>query len=253
MAAPSVLKIGVDKGPRSGAEVRLMPGQTVTIGRQAGCGLVLDGDDFVAPLHAEINWRNGAPILRNLSSNGTLVNGRPVNEHPLGVGDRIGIGLMHLVSVRAVVPTKDAAPVAATPSPLNRPAGRTSAKPRDPADASSKPKSIFKMPLWLRAYLVAMAAVFVLFAIQKSRTPAPVGVLQVQQQERQFAEARKLPDAETERVLHLLELGAVYERRGDSRSAYESYREALSARQRVEPQSPGFRYAALRLAELGRK
>jgi len=60
------------------------------------------------------------------------------------------------------------------------------------------------------------------------------------------------PD-ETVRVVRLLETAAVHERRGDRRSAYEAYREALAVREPVDPRSPAYRFAAARIAALGTK
>jgi len=248
------MRIGVDTGPQVGTEVPLVPGHTLTIGRKTGLDLTLDGDEFVSPLHAEIVCAESALTLRNHSANGTLVNGRPIRETVLMPGDKIAIGLVHLLSVKAASPgasaarpgrVVEAAPVTAVPPLASRgPAGK---EPR------SSSRSVQRIPAWLKAYLVVMALAFAFFGLQRMQTSAPPGLAEIQRLEAQFASTHGLPAAETGRLLRLLEQAVVHERRGDRYSAYESYREALSVRQPINPRSPAYRYAAGRLADLGLK
>jgi hypothetical protein len=67
-------------------------GSLLTIGRARDNGLVLH-DDRVSRYHARLQSRRGALILTDLgSTNGSRVNGQPVDEVALGEGDRIEIG-----------------------------------------------------------------------------------------------------------------------------------------------------------------
>ena len=74
-----------------------MTGAPIHIGRGAECELVLR-DSKVSRRHARLVGRNGALVLTDLgSTNGTMVNGRRVNEMALGAGDRIELGETSLV------------------------------------------------------------------------------------------------------------------------------------------------------------
>lgn len=92
--------------------LELRPGQQLRIGRHPANDLVLDGPD-VSRFHALIEWdlAEDRPHVRDLgSSNGTLVNGVPVERRHLTAGDRIGVGARELVvEVRAPGPDPDRA------------------------------------------------------------------------------------------------------------------------------------------------
>ena len=65
-----------------------------------GCDIVLD-DRNVSRRHAEIRRRGPVVVLVDLdSTNGTIVNGRRVREHPLADGDRITLGNSRLTFER---------------------------------------------------------------------------------------------------------------------------------------------------------
>lgn len=71
---------------------QLKPGQTYRLGRGADCELRIPSQR-VSRLHAEISWRGGDPVLRDLGShNGTQVNGKPVQAHALADGDELSFG-----------------------------------------------------------------------------------------------------------------------------------------------------------------
>ena len=75
-------------------------GPVVQIGRAPGCDIVLD-DRNVSRRHAEIRRRGPVVVLVDLdSTNGTIVNGRRVREHPLADGDRITLGNSRLTFER---------------------------------------------------------------------------------------------------------------------------------------------------------
>ena len=81
-------------GSEIGRMLRLSTGKT-SIGRSRQCTFLLE-EEGISRLHAELLIDNtGAPFIRdNHSTNGTLLNGRPVGELPTPVndGDRIQIG-----------------------------------------------------------------------------------------------------------------------------------------------------------------
>ncbi len=79
-------------------EQRLLKSDVVRIGRDPSNDLVLIGDAKVSRSHAELALRDGQWQLIDLgSSNGTKVNGRRTEKHPLRDGDRILIGTSELV------------------------------------------------------------------------------------------------------------------------------------------------------------
>jgi hypothetical protein len=65
---------------------------SVTIGRLPGCDVVVD-DAGASRQHARIRRTDSGFVLTDLgSTNGTMVNGDPIQEHVLEHGDRITIG-----------------------------------------------------------------------------------------------------------------------------------------------------------------
>jgi pSer/pThr/pTyr-binding forkhead associated (FHA) protein len=75
-------------------------GGVIQIGRAPSCEIVLD-DRNVSRRHAEIRRRGPVVVLIDLdSTNGTIVNGRRVREHPLADGDRITMGNSRLTFER---------------------------------------------------------------------------------------------------------------------------------------------------------
>jgi hypothetical protein len=83
---------GVDKG----RVYRDLP-IPVTIGREEGNLLRLN-DERVSRFHAKIQFDNGDVILTDLdSTNGTRINGNPVQIRRLKPGDRVGLGRSVLI------------------------------------------------------------------------------------------------------------------------------------------------------------
>lgn len=66
----------------------------VTVGRGGGCALVLNDDAYVSQLHARLFQQNGEGYVEDLgSTNGTYVNGRPINGVTrLKRGDQVQFG-----------------------------------------------------------------------------------------------------------------------------------------------------------------
>jgi hypothetical protein len=76
-------------------------GEELSVGRGAGCAVVLTDDTFVSTVHARIFMRGSDPYVEDLgSTNGTLLNGETVVEPVrLRQGDRVQFGqtVMELV------------------------------------------------------------------------------------------------------------------------------------------------------------
>lgn len=76
-----------------GAPLDVPVGQPFTFGRATECQVSIPSQR-VSRKHAEIVWKDGKPVLRDLGSqNGTQVNGRPVmGEHALADQDELVVG-----------------------------------------------------------------------------------------------------------------------------------------------------------------
>ena len=77
-------------GPDKGKTLRVAPGTTI-IGRDPGCDIVLS-ETAISRHHCRIERRAEQWYLRNLSSNGTLLNKKPADDIVLAEGDEIRIG-----------------------------------------------------------------------------------------------------------------------------------------------------------------
>jgi len=77
-------------GPEKGQTLRVAP-NTTTIGRDPSCDIVLT-ETVISRQHCRIERRAELWHLRNLSSNGTLVNKKPADDVALADGDEIRIG-----------------------------------------------------------------------------------------------------------------------------------------------------------------
>jgi hypothetical protein len=165
-----------------------------------------------------------------------------VTETLLNPGDKIAVGVLHLLTVRPM-------PVSARPAAAPGPAAAShQAADAARASAAAAPARIrLRLPVWLIAYLAVMGVAVVYFGVQRATQTEP-GLQQVLAEEAQYASARGLAAADTARLTRLLETAAVFERRGDLRSAYEAYRDALAVRQPVDPASPAYQYAARKAA-----
>ncbi len=81
----------VIRGPGAGTQIPLRDG-VQKIGRDSHCDIHFD-DTETSRNHAEIHCGSGQAALKDLgSSNGTFVNGKKIQQHPLEAGDRIQIG-----------------------------------------------------------------------------------------------------------------------------------------------------------------
>lgn len=97
-------------------QLQISDGRTVavrdglTMGRVAGCDVVID-DTKASRRHARIVMQGGVVEIEDLgSSNGTLLNGKPVQRRVVRDGDEIRIGATTIVYVeRAAAPAAKAA------------------------------------------------------------------------------------------------------------------------------------------------
>jgi hypothetical protein len=87
--------------PPARAGTAFTVGEELTVGRGAGCAVVLADDTFVSTVHARIFMRGSDPYVEDLgSTNGSLLNGeRIVEAVRLRRGDRVQFGqtVMELV------------------------------------------------------------------------------------------------------------------------------------------------------------
>src|SRR6266403_2015662 len=91
-----VVTIQVLEGVDKGRVFRNLP-TPVTVGREEGNLLRLN-DERVSRYHAKVQFDNEDVILTDLdSTNGTRINGRPVQIRRLLPGDRVGVGRSILV------------------------------------------------------------------------------------------------------------------------------------------------------------
>lgn len=91
------MSVVVVSGPPELSGIRVPLDHVIRIGRDPALELVI-ADDFVSTSHARIVPGPGGPLLEDLgSTNGTLLNGRPVKDpSPLVAGDEIEIGTVKL-------------------------------------------------------------------------------------------------------------------------------------------------------------
>lgn len=84
-----LLRVGADP-------IRLVEGSNLVFGRSESCDLPIPSPR-VSRKHAQLTWRQGKPILKDLGSqNGTLVNNKRIYERRLEDGDEILLGPFHI-------------------------------------------------------------------------------------------------------------------------------------------------------------
>jgi hypothetical protein len=90
--------LALTAGPRSGEEL-VVDRPVLTLGRGAGCDLILD-DDSVSARHARLEWEVGGWRITDLGSvNGTAVEGMtlaPETPTPLPLGSTLRVGGVRL-------------------------------------------------------------------------------------------------------------------------------------------------------------
>ena len=109
----------VTAGPDQGRILPLPPNTTVQVGRSQSTQTQLN-DPAVSRVHFKVEVGSARAVLHNLSTQGTLVNGRPATEHQLEAGDVVRVGnteLRYLIAepseaVTAVPPAEVGGPAA---------------------------------------------------------------------------------------------------------------------------------------------
>ncbi len=88
--------LAVTRGARRGELLSLSVDSAISIGRARANDVVLD-DTSVSSQHCRVRPEQGRFVLYDLkSTNGTMVNGRRVDRHPLEEGDVIQVGETNL-------------------------------------------------------------------------------------------------------------------------------------------------------------
>ncbi len=117
----------VTAGPDRGKTFPLVPGATLQVGRSQATATRLT-DPTVSRVHCEIEWDGEKATLINISTTGTLVNGKAVAQHDLKPGEVVRVGSTELrFQVGAGPEATTVAPAAkpAAPSDLGGLVGQT--------------------------------------------------------------------------------------------------------------------------------
>ena len=101
--------------PEGATSPFVLEGDSAVIGRSKNCDWTLpDPANIVSSRHAEIRREDGNYVLKDISTNGTFLNGareRMSGEHRIAEGDVLKIGPYDLIaSVRAAAPAPAPAP-----------------------------------------------------------------------------------------------------------------------------------------------
>ena len=120
------LQLRITSGPRAGQTIDVGGGE-FTVGRETGVNLVLEGDSKVSRRHAAFRTLpDGRVTLYDLgSSNGTFVNGQPIQSVVLSGNEQVQIG--DTVFVPAAAAAAPPAYQPPTPQPVARPSRTQSA------------------------------------------------------------------------------------------------------------------------------
>src|SRR5262245_59639320 len=84
-------QISIISGPDQGRSFPLTAGNTLQIGRSQASTTKLS-DATVSRVHCEIEYDGNRALLINISSNGTLLNGKSITQQELRHGDLVRIG-----------------------------------------------------------------------------------------------------------------------------------------------------------------
>ena len=93
---PAAFRVLEGPGLRVGSTITVS--SATVVGRDAGSGITVDGDDFASSRHASIEPRADGVWVRDLgSTNGTFVNGERITDRTLvRTGDTVRIGQTEL-------------------------------------------------------------------------------------------------------------------------------------------------------------
>jgi adenylate cyclase len=141
----------------------LKEGVTLVVGRAPTSDVPVI-DPTISRRHAEVDFRDGAIVVRDLgSSNGTFVNGARVDSSPVAAGDTITFGKVGFKVQHVGAPVNTPRPGA----PTNTPPGATIVRQlpvRDPSTMAGMPS-----PLHVPALAPTAEAGAVALALEKSR------------------------------------------------------------------------------------
>jgi pSer/pThr/pTyr-binding forkhead associated (FHA) protein len=157
---------GIAAGPRYGEQIPV-PAPVVTVGRGAGCQVLID-DDSVSAQHARLEYDLGAWRITDLASiNGTAIEGvklAPEVPTPLPYGATVRFGGVKLVFRE--VPEVDVE------------AARAGWVEPEKAATLKEERRGFRFPLWLAALLVILLALLAYAIVEMTnppeRLPVPV-------------------------------------------------------------------------------
>ena len=151
-------------GPRYGEQVPV-PAPVVTIGRAAGCDVVID-DDSVSAQHARLEFDVGAWRITDLgSTNGTVVEGvrlAPNVPTPLPYGTTVRFGGVRTQFLEVSGADANAARDAYVPPP--------------PKTTLREERTGFRFPVWLVVLLLLALAVVAWVLVQQAGVDAPAPV-----------------------------------------------------------------------------
>jgi len=155
---------GIAAGPRYGEQIPV-PAPVVTVGRAAGCEVVID-DDSVSARHARLEFDLGAWRITDLAStNGTAIEGvrlAPEVPTPLPYGATVRFGGVKL-QFRELADVDVAAARAEWVEP-------------EKAATLKEERRGFRFPLWLAALVVILLALLAYAIVQLAAPPARVPV-----------------------------------------------------------------------------
>lgn len=176
----TVRKLVVLSSVAKGASFLLTETQ-VGIGREDDSPVCLE-DDLISRHHAVLIRVNGEFLLRDLNSaNGTFLNGQPVKESHLKVGDRIRLGDVELGYEDATV---------ASPTEIAEPASEPAAKPKSARRATRKSKKSVSKPKVTEDPSPAPSPATVSVAAKLDRPSAESESAEIKRLEAELAEAR---------------------------------------------------------------
>jgi hypothetical protein len=153
--------LGIAAGPRYGEQIPI-PAPVVTVGRAAGCEVVID-DDSVSAKHARLEYDLGAWRITDLGSvNGTAIEGvklAPDVPTPLPYGATVRFGGVKLHFREVAEADLDAA--------------RAGWVEPEKAVTLKEERRGFRFPLWLALLVVLLLALVAWAIVEMSRPPRP--------------------------------------------------------------------------------
>lgn len=153
---------GIAAGPRYGEQIPV-PAPVVTVGRGAGCQVVID-DDSVSAQHARLEYDLGGWRITDLSStNGTAIEGVKLVADvptPLPYGATVRFGGVKLHFREVAEADVDAA--------------KASWKEPEKAVTLKEERRGFRFPVWLLVLILVLLALVAYAVVEMSRAPQPV-------------------------------------------------------------------------------